>query len=270
MAGETTDKPQEPTATTPAAAPLPLLYRRIEPMSLAQHRDLKLFDVEDFSLARDVGLVPITLGEFAVAARQYPIVFLRPPKGQPPMPVAALGTHPRENLFVGADGRWLAGFYIPAYLRRYPFITGDTADKTRKAVFVDVDSPRISREDGAPIYDKEGLSTIGKAAVDFCGQYHAQAEQTTPFARALGDAGIFMAHDYPGPAMPARPREARLMMAIDERRLSTVADALFLEWRAKSWLPAIYMHLFSLGHFTALATLARRRAAAGPSILGMA
>ncbi len=262
MAGETTDKPQ--------AAPLPLLYRRVEPMSLAQHGGLKLVDIEDFSLARDVGLVPVTLGEFPVVAKQYPIVFLRPPKGQPPIPVAALGTHPRENLFVGPDGRWLSGFYVPAYLRRYPFITGDTADKTRKAVFVDVESPRISRDNGLPIYENDGLSKIGKAAVDFCGQYHAQAEQTTPFARALGDANIFMPQDYPVATLPNQPREGRLMMAIDERRLKAVSDTTFLDWRGKNWLPSIYLHLFSLGHFAALANLAKRRALAGPSIIGNA
>jgi len=260
MAGEPTDKP---------AAPLPLLYRRIEPMSLAQHRDLKLHDIEDFSLARQTGIVPITLAEFPIAAKQYPIVFLRPPKGQPPMAAVALGTNPRENLFIGADGRWFPGFYIPAYLRRYPFITGDTADKTRKAVFVDIESPRISREDGLSIYEDEGLSKIGKAAVDFCGQYHAQVEQSIPFGRALGDANIFMPHDYPDAAAGPQ-REARLMMAIDERRLKAVSDTLFLEWRAKNWLPAIYLHLFSLTHFGALATLAKRRAAAGPAVVGNA
>lgn len=261
MAPESTDKP---------AAPLPLLYRRIEPMSLAQHRDLRLQDIEDFSLARQTGIIPITLAEFPIAAKQYPIVFLRPPKGQPPMAAVALGTNPRENLFVGIDGRWLAGFYIPAYLRRYPFITGDTQDKARKAVFVDVESPRISREDGLPIYENEALSKIGKAAVDFCGQYHAQVEQSLPFSRALGDANIFMPQDYPVDTVPGPKREPRLMMAIDERRLKAVSDTLFLEWRAKNWLPAIYLHLFSLSHFGALANLAKRRAAAGPQIIGNA
>ena len=260
---------QAPPDMPPAKPQLPLLYRRIEPMSLRQHGDLRLREIDNYSLARQVGLIPITLGEFPVIAKQYPIVFLRPAKGQPPMAVAALGTNPRENLFVGPDGRWLAGFYVPAYLRRYPFITGDTPDQARKAVYVDVESDRVSRDEGTPLYENGELSKAGKAAVEFCGQYHGMAEQTMPFAAALGEAGIFKAQDYPGVAA-TDARAPRIMIAVDERRLKAVPDATFLEWRAKDWLPAIYLHLSSLGHFTSLANLAKRIAAAGPQVVGNA
>ena len=198
-------------------------------------------------------------------------MFLRPPKGQPPMAAVALGTNPRENLFVGVDGRWFSGFYIPAYLRRYPFITGDTQDKTRKAVFVDVESPRISREDGLSIYENDGLVEDRQGGGRFLRPVPRPGRAVPALLARAGRRQHLHAAGLPGRDRARAPkREPRLMMAIDERRLRAVSDTLFLDWRAKNWLPAIYLHLFSLAHFGALANLAKRRAAAGPQVIGNA
>ncbi|MCH7711960.1 MAG: SapC family protein, partial [Proteobacteria bacterium] len=42
---------------------------------------------------------------------------------------------------------------------------------------------------------------------------------------------------------------------IDEKKLSAIADADFLEWRRRGWLALIYAHLISLGQMTRLAEL---------------
>jgi hypothetical protein len=49
--------------------------------------------------------------------RSYPIVFA----GNGNLPVAVQGLE-RVNLFVGRDGQWADRHYLPAYLRRYPFV----------------------------------------------------------------------------------------------------------------------------------------------------
>jgi hypothetical protein len=246
----------------PAPGALPLLYRRIEPLSAARHGGLKLRGPNDYGFARSTGIIPITLGEFSIAARQYPIVFLPSRPGAPPLAAAALGTGPGENLFVGADGRWLQGFYVPAYLRRYPFITGDTEQADRKAVYLDVESARVSREEGDALYEDQELSKLGKAAIEFCRQYHGQVLATAAFNAAMAQAEILIRRPYPADARPKAQKQAAPVLTIDERKLAAVDDTTFLDWRAKGWLPMIYLHLFSLTHFAALAQLKKRLLAA--------
>lgn len=261
-----------PSAADPATkrnARLPLFYRRIEPLNLAQHGKLKLRHTDRHLMARGAGLIPLTLVEFPVAGRQYPIVFLPPAGGQPPAAVIAAGTHPAENLFVSTDGEWMPGFYVPAYLRRYPFITGNTKDDERKAVFIDVDADRLSTDEGAPLYEDGELSKAAKSALDFCGQYHTGVQRTAAFTAALHAAEILVPSAPAGIDLPPGQKAAQFL-AIDEQKLAAVDDEIFLLWRKQGWIAPIYLHLISLGNFAALAELKKRRAMAGPAPAGHA
>jgi hypothetical protein len=254
--------PPAGAGAAPAQGSLPLLYRRIEPLNVARHGTIKLRNPTDFSLARGAGVIPVTLGEFAIVARQYPIVFLPTRPAAPPLAAAALGTGPTENLFVGPDGRWLPGFYVPAYLRRYPFITGDTENSERKAVYLDVESERVSRDEGAALYENGELSKLGQAAIEFCRQYHGQVLGTAPFNAAMAAANILVPRAYPDPGKQKQRKNAPGVLAIDEKKLAGVDDATFLDWRARGWIAMVYLHLFSLGNFAAIVQLKQRLASA--------
>jgi len=94
------------------------LYRSPVVLRFEQHRDLCVKPAGDYSFARDVNAVPISVGEFMPAIRNYPIVFAEGSL----TPVAILGLKQGENRFLTAGGAWRRDAYIPAYLRRYPFI----------------------------------------------------------------------------------------------------------------------------------------------------
>jgi len=252
-----------PPAGAPSAQPtLPLLYRRIEPLNVARHGAVKMRGPNDYGFARGAGIIPITLGEFSIVARQYPIVFLPSRPGGPLLAAAALGTGPNDNLFVGADGQWLPGFYVPAYLRRYPFITGDTNEAERKAIYLDVESPRVSRDEGIALYENGELSKLGQAAVEFCRQYHGQVMATAAFNAAIAASDILIERSYPTDGAAKPRKNAPIMQSVDEKKLSGVADAAFLEWRGQGWIGMLYLHLFSLSNFAALMQLKKRRASA--------
>src|SRR5665213_2753356 len=106
-----------PAATAEGAAPLPLFYRRPAPLSALRHFGLSLSATDSFAFARDANAIPLNVSEFSLAARHYPIVFT---PTDPVTPVAVVGIAKSRNLFVDAAGKWLAGAYIPAYVRRYP------------------------------------------------------------------------------------------------------------------------------------------------------
>ena len=64
--------------------------------------------------------VPVTVDEFALLQRHYPIVFS---VGGDPVPLALMGLNEGTNVFLDDDGLpHDPSIYIPAYMRRYPFL----------------------------------------------------------------------------------------------------------------------------------------------------
>jgi len=244
----------------PVAPALPVLYIRPEPLDPKRHGELCLRDRSDLSAFRKTGVAPITLSEFPAVARHYPIVFLTGPAGQPPSIAAVLGSDPNENLFVGADGRWQADAYIPAYFRRYPFITGTAGADDRIAVFIDAGSERLTTGAGERLFEAGEPTALTKEALEFCRRFHRDAAATAPFVQALVDAGVLAERTVQARDQNAPRLAWRGFMAVDERKLSEVPDATFLAWRKPGWLGAIYLHLFSIGHF---AGIARRKLGGG-------
>lgn len=107
-------------------------------------------------VANRIDLLPT---EFADASRDFPILFRR--TGTGPADYAAfalLGFDADENLFFDGD-RWTSS-YIPAVQQRGPFSIGLTrgADGPAGApmIHVDLDDPRVGRDDGQPLFRPHG------------------------------------------------------------------------------------------------------------------
>ena len=245
--------------------PLPLLYKRLEPLSRERHADLRLRRPDDFTFARKAGVAPLTLTEFAAAAQYYPIVFLQGPGGKLPMPVAIMGSRPEENLYVDAAGRWRSGYYVPAYLRRFPFITGDGAKPGQAVVFVDVDSDKLSPSDGRALFAKGEATEFTKGAVELCQRYHQAAALTERFCAAIDAAGVLTDRRIEAKDQTGAKLAWRGIKAVDQEKLTKVDGKEFLAWRDRNWLAPIYLHQFSMGHFGEIAatTLATQGARAG-------
>ena len=85
--------------------------------------------------------MPINAVEFGLAVRHYPIVFT---SADPALPVAVLGLRSGQNMFIGDDGAWESSNYVPAYIRRYPFIFMSSSDGLQFTLCVDVESEAVS------------------------------------------------------------------------------------------------------------------------------
>ena len=73
------------------------------------------------SFCRSINALAVSVGEFIVAARDYPIVFASADAGKSFAPVILLGLEAGVNLFLDETGEWDRSCYFPAYVRRFPF-----------------------------------------------------------------------------------------------------------------------------------------------------
>ena len=222
---------------------LPLFYKNPMPLDRQKHAKLSLKRNFGLDFTRGINAVPINAVEMAQICMFYPIAFSPDASATP---VAVLGMRDSENLFINADGQWYPDAYIPAYIRRYPFIFSEVPGGDQLSLCIDM-VPEIVRDGGdQPFFDDKGEpTTLAKSALEFCKSYHAAARHTLEFSKALAEADILV------------QREARINVnektrisfsgfrIIDEKKFAELPDATILEWRKKGWLPYIYAHLFS-------------------------
>ena len=239
------------------AANMPLFYTNPTPLDAKAHGDLALKKNFGFGFTTGINAVPINLIEMPQICHFYPIAFS--PDGNA-TPVAILGLRDNENLFLNADNTWETNTYIPAYIRRYPFIFSELPDGDQLTLCIDMNDDIVEKKGEQAFFDKDGnASELANNALEFCKSYHAAAQQTVEFSKALADSGLLV------------EREAQINVAgnkrinfsgfkiVDEQKLAELDDKVFIEWRQKGWLPFLYAHLFSGAQWQRLTYLLNTR-----------
>jgi len=189
--------------------------------------------------------------EFPEACKHFPIVFAKA-SGEQVLPMALLGFRDQENLFVDASGRWKSE-YVPAYIRRYPFVLATGGEGQTLTVCIDESYPGFGADEGQPLFNGKGEPTdYLKGVLAFLRDYQAQIERTDIFLRNLRELGLLMdvaaSVNLPG---GARYSVSGLMM-VDERKLQGLPDEKILRLFRSGELAWIYSHLISLSNFSRL------------------
>lgn len=244
-------------ATQDAGSGLPLFYKNPVALEAAQHQDLSLKQDFGFSFAREVNAVPINLIEMPQISHIYPIAFSNDGSATP---VAIMGLRDKENLFVQDNGYWEADTYIPAYIRRYPFIFSENSENDKLTLCVDYRDEFVVEDTSQPFFDKEGNPTqLSKNALEFCKSYHAATQQTVAFSKALAKSELLIDRQADINIKGNRRITFSGFSIIDEKKLADLPDKTFLEWREKGWLPFVYAHLFSGVNWQRLTRMVNQR-----------
>ena len=229
----------------------PLFYRKIVPLNAQAHGDLRL-DVGPtrFGFAAGTHLIPAVVDEFVAAAHSLPIVFL-PGPGQPTA-IFLVGTQPKRNRFVDPDGRW-TGAYVPAYLRRYPFIIGDVAEGEPLAC-IDEEADCL-RGDGEALFETGEPTPPLTAAIRFINDFLAAAKRTDTLIAALVRLDLFRGVTVDIKAPSGASQTMHGLLVVDMVKLDGLADDAFLDLRRDGLLAAIYAHAGSLAELQRLQEL---------------
>ena len=241
-----------------ADAPLmPLFYKGPMPLDSKAHNRLGLKKNFGLGFTAGVNAVPVNLIELPQICHSYPIAFAPDETGTP---VAILGLRDNENLFLNDRGEWTEDAYIPAYIRRYPFIFSEMPGSDQLSLCVDND-PSVLDEGGDQRFftDDEKPTALAQNALEFCKSYHAAAQQTIEFGKAIAAAGLLADRQAEIAIGGGKKINFSGFRIIDEAKLADLDDKTFLDWRRKGWLPFIYAHLFSGAQWQRLTRLLNAR-----------
>ncbi|MBB4211864.1 SapC protein [Rhodothalassium salexigens DSM 2132] len=226
------------------APQLPLFYQQPEILRRDLHANLGLVKQADYSFAREANAVPLTVSEFAMAGLNYPIIFVG--EGQK-TPVAVMSYERGRNFFVDENGRWEATAYIPAYVRRYPFVFMRDDQNERFALCIDRASSLIAEteQDVQPFFAEGEQTDLIKNALDFCTAYQQEAQATEQFIGLMTKHDLIVERAANLTLKDGQTSTINNIGVVDEEKLNALSDEAFLELRTTGALGAIYCHLMA-------------------------
>lgn len=225
---------------------LPLFFKDLVPLSTSQHQGWKIQTQSKAPFLVGQHALPVTVDEFVSVARHFPIVFS---SGNQSVPLALMGLNEGVNMFVEDDGSVTKPVYIPAYVRRYPFLLAKLRPETDElSLCFDPSAPGIGPDvDGQPLFDGDQPSQTTRDILNFCQQFEEAGLRTAAFMDELNKLDILMdgevAIQADGQEKPFVYRGFRM---VDEEKLKELRGDTLRKISQSGMLPLLYAHLFSL------------------------
>jgi len=227
---------------------LPLFYRDIMPLNTNDHGKAKVRPVVDITHIAKTHAIPVTVEEFPMVQRHYPIIFS---VGDAPVPLALMGLNEGVNVFLNDDGTAVdPTVYIPAYIRRYPFLLARLRpDSDEMSLCFDPQSGSIGEfKEGEPLFDKDGKATeAAQSILEFCEQFETAGQRTQAFMEELMKMDLLMDGEVAiQPTGAEQPFVYRGFKMIDEDKLRDLSGDKLRKMNQSGMLALLFSHLFSL------------------------
>lgn len=225
-----------------------LFYQNATPVSAERHKDLAVKSGVSYRFASGVNSVPLTAVEFAQASAEYPIVFAG--AGDNVLPAVILGAQQTENLFIGDDGAW-QGKYIPAFVRRYPFVFSSDKEGKTFVLHIDESFEGCNRQGrGERLFDNDGQQTqYLKGVLNFLQDYQGRFQRTVEYCGRLKALDLLQPMQAQFNLTSGEKRSLSGFMTVDREKLKALPEADLMTMFRNDELECTYLHLHSLRHF---------------------
>ena len=241
-----------------------MFYSQPEPLNPQAHAGLGVnWTDKPFAFVTKSHAVPVTVTEFAAAGLSYPVVFV----GENKTPLAVMGLRDGQNLFVSDEGMFRMDVYIPAFIRRYPFVFAADDKSERFVLCVDRAAPFISDKPDMPFFVDGQPSEYTQNAMKFCNDFETERRRTEQFVQLLKDLDLFEIKEanftpQNPDGTPGQVAKLADYYAVSEEKLKALPADKFIELRDNGALQQIYAHLHSLLGWDKLIATALQRAQA--------
>lgn len=241
-----------------------MIYDNIQPLS-EKHAKWSV-SVGDHEFISQSNSFPLLATEIAFAASEFPVIFSATGNEGEYLPLAVMGLKAGENLLLN-DKNLLSTRYVPAFVRRYPFVLGGSKDSDMMAVCIDEDSKCFSQDGskGARLFQDDGShSDFLKDIVEFLKDYQFRAEMTRNFTKKLHELDLLEPMSANISFKDKEDANINLggFFVVKREKLKAISDADALDLFKKDGLELIYAHIQSLSNFNRLIDIMSAKLAA--------
>lgn len=234
-----------------ASAPqptLPLFYKDLMPLNSRDHLKWNNRRSDSAKWLAGQHAIPLTADEFVQAQRNFPIVFSA---GDDPLPLALMGLNEGVNTFVDKNGKVSEPIYIPAYIRRYPFMLAKVQeDADQLSLCFDPTCDTVGEfKEGERLFKDDGKATEETTNIlNFCEKFEQAGMKTKAFVDELQKHDVLMQSEISisPDTNPDQPFIYRGFQMVDQEKLRKLDVKVLTEWTDNGLLPLIYAHIFSL------------------------
>ena len=244
-------------ANQPLTGQVPL-YKKPEPLNKELHRNFGMSPPKvPFAFMKEAHFLPAIVGEFTQYAGFFPVIFL----GEKRLPVVVMGLNNGENLFVDAEGNYEPDTMLPAFARRYPFVSASNGPDQPSTVCIDVEADGIGENAQLPFFDEKGEATEAlQQAIDFVSAFDADARSTEMFVERIMELDLFEPKDVTlNDSTSGESKKVADYFGISEAKLNALPTDTYLKLRDEGYLSVIYAHLISLSRWDRIINKAIRR-----------
>lgn len=239
-----------------------LIYDQAVPVNAEAHKDVSVKTSGSYDFAAEVNSVPIVAAEFAAAAADCVIVFAGTEEAV--FPAVLLGVESDRNDYLDTDGNW-TGRYVPAFLRRFPFIFAQAPDSEQLTLCIDESYGGVNSDGkGERLFDADGARTqYLEGQLTFATQYQRQFERTKIFCDRLLKLGLLEPAVANFTGDDAKPRRLSGFFRINRERLKEIDDETMSQMFHNDELELCYVHLHSFSNIETLSGKIAENAARG-------
>lgn len=227
------------------------------------HQDIRIITERSQKYGDDVMFAMTFPHEFRDVQAWYPILFHRDDNGDF-YPLALFGFQQGENLFLDESG-WHAP-YVPAMIRREPFLIGfqaskDSGDADKARVLsLDTDHPRVSKESGERLFQPLGGRTpLLEDIANLLEIIYQGHQQNKAFVSALQEHNLIESVNFDITLNDGSKNQLLGFYAIHEERLQELPGSTLEMFNREGFLMPIFMVLASMSNMRRLIDLRNKR-----------
>ena len=221
------------------------------------HQHLKIRTGHSVALGDKVGLTGVFPSEFSQLQSEYPIFFKKSSHTGQFECVALFGFDNDENLYLTEQG-WDAD-YIPLSIARQPFLIGfqqtmeNGVPRQEPTVHIDLDHPRVSEQDGEPVFLPEGgVTPFLQHMTSVLLTIHQGHEVRERFIEFLTSLNLIEPFQLSLTFGDGSQKTLEGLYTINENVLNELEPQSIAELHANGFLQHIYMMLASIGNVRAM------------------
>lgn len=224
------------------------MYKNIELITTEKHQHHRVKEIKDFTYAKELISAPITVAEFYECCKDYPILFIKDEQSGWSASVM-LGYKEKENLFIDEENTWEKGRYIPASIRRYPFIFV-AQENAQLSLGVDTSALSLDEQDSQrSIFDENGVPTsFTKGVLEFMNRFQGDAEATANFITQLDKWNLLEEKTAQIVTHDQKNYQLNGFFVINEEKLNHLSKKKKQEICDQNAYPLITAHLISLSN----------------------
>ncbi len=217
------------------------------------HKDLKVITEYSAEYGDDVMYSMTFPFEFRNIQSCYPILFHKDTNSGDLHPVALFGFQDKENLFLDEDG-WNAP-YVPAMIRRQPFLIGFQDIKTdqgidrQRVVSLDRNSPRVNTKEGEALFEPLGGRTeYLEQAANLLESIHEGLTHSKAFVQALREHDLLESVTMDITLNDGSNNQLLGFYTLNEERVQELTGDVLATFSKNGYLQPLFMVIASLSN----------------------